>query len=209
MLLASVGSTADPANGGRQMPSHWGNQALHIVAGSSATTTQLLHAVGAAEAGLIYSRVAAIPDGESFFHGDEVVFASLGEGSTSEGEFWEAITAACTRRLPVLFLVEDNGYAISVPVEVETPGGDISRLVGSFPGLHVSSVDGTDFLASLETMRRRGCVRQGARKGPALVHAHVVRPYSHSHSDDERSASRQRSARRKPKRDPIRVSRNS
>ena len=202
MLLASVGSTADPANGGRQMPSHWGNQALHIVAGSSATTTQLLHAVGAAEAGLIYSRVAAIPDRESFFHGDEVVFASLGEGSTSEGEFWEAIAAACTRRLPVLFLVEDNGYAISVPVEVETPGGDISRLVGSFPGLHVSSVDGTDFLASLETMRDAvSYVR--ARKGPAFVHAHVVRPYSHSHSDDERLYKPKAEREAEAKRDPI------
>jgi 2-oxoisovalerate dehydrogenase E1 component len=204
MLLASVGSTADPANGGRQMPSHWGNQALHIIAGSSATTTQLLHAAGAAEAGLIYSRVAAIPDRESFFHGDEVVFASLGEGSTSEGEFWEAISAACTRRLPVLFLVEDNGYAISVPVEVETPGGDISRLVGSFPGLHVASVDGTDFLASLETMRDAvSYVR--ARKGPALVHAHVVRPYSHSHSDDERLYKPKAEREAEAKRDPIKL----
>jgi len=202
MLLASVGSSADPSNGGRQMPSHWGNKALHIVSGSSATTTQLLHAVGAAEAGLIYSRVANIPDRESFFHGDEVVYASLGEGSTSEGEFWEAMNTACTKRVPVLFLVEDNGYAISVPVEVETPGGDISRLVGSFPNLHVTSVDGTDFLPSLQTMREAVAYVR-ARKGPALVHAHVIRPYSHSHSDDERLYKTKAEREAEGKRDPI------
>ncbi len=202
MLLASVGSNADPSNGGRQMPSHWGNKALHIVAGSSATTTQLLHAVGAAEAGLIYSRVQGIPDRESFFHGDEVVYASLGEGSTSEGEFWEAMNSACTKRLPVLFLVEDNGYAISVPVEVETPGGDISRLVRSFPSLHVTSVDGTDFLASLQTMREAVAYVR-ARKGPALVHAHVVRPYSHSLSDDEKLYKTKAEREAEAKRDPI------
>jgi 2-oxoisovalerate dehydrogenase E1 component len=202
MLLASVGSSADPSNGGRQMPSHWGNKALHIIAGSSATTTQLLHAVGAAEAGLIYSRVQGIPDRESFFHGDEVVYASLGEGSTSEGEFWEAMNSACTKRLPVLFLVEDNGYAISVPVEVETPGGDISRLVRSYPSLHVASVDGTDFLASLQTMREAVAYVR-ARKGPALVHAHVVRPYSHSLSDDEKLYKTKAEREAEAKRDPI------
>src|SRR5262245_3867346 len=153
MLLAAVGAENDPSNAGRQMPSHWGHRSLNIVPGSSATTTQLLHAVGTAEAGLIYSRVAVIPDREALFHADEVVYTSLGEGSTSEGEFWEALNAACTRQLPVLFHVEDNGYAISVPVEVETAGGDISRLVRSFPGLHVASIDGTDFFVSLRAMR--------------------------------------------------------
>jgi len=185
MLLASVAAKSAPCNGGRQMPSHWANKALNIVVGSSATTTQLLHAVGAAEAGLIYSRVMGIPDRESRFHDDEIVYTSLGEGSTSEGEFWEALNTACTRRLPVLFLVEDNGYAISVPVEVETAGGDISRLVRAFPALHVDSIDGTDFLASLRAMREATAYVR-ARKGPALVHAHVIRPYSHSLSDDER-----------------------
>jgi 2-oxoisovalerate dehydrogenase E1 component len=201
MLLASVGAEADPSNGGRQMPSHWGNRALNIVAGSSATTTQLLHAVGAAEAGVIYARTSAIPDRESRFQHDEIVYTSLGEGSTSEGEFWEALSAACTRRAPVLLLVEDNGYAISVPVEVETPGGDISRLVRAFPGLHVDSIDGTDFLASFNAMRAAtDYVR--ARKGPALVHAKVIRPYSHSLSDDEKlyktAAERAAEARRDP-----------
>src|SRR4029077_17595119 len=137
MLLAAVGSSLDPSSGGRQMPSHWGDTALNIVSGSSPTGTQVLHAPGAGAASLIYSRVAAIEDRASRFKADEIVFTSLGEGTTSEGEFWEAIGTACLRHLPVLFLIEDNGYAISVPVEFQTPGGDISRLVRSFPGLSV------------------------------------------------------------------------
>ncbi len=201
MLLAGVGSTLDPSNGGRQMPSHWGHEALHIVPGSSATSTQVQHAVGAAEAGVLYSRLTDIPERTSLFHGDEVVFTSLGEGSTSEGEFWEALSSSCTKRLPVLFLVEDNGYAISVPVDVQTPGGDISRLVRSFPGLHVDSVDGTDFFASYRALTEATAYVR-ARKGPALVHARVVRPYSHSLSDDEKlyktPAEREDEARRDP-----------
>ena len=201
MFLAGVGSKEDPASGGRQMPSHWGHTALNIVSGSSPTGTQVLHAVGAAEAGVIYSRVPEILDRASHFHGDEVVYVSLGEGATSEGEFWEALSGTCTKRLPVLFLVEDNGYAISVPVEVQTPGGDISRLVRSFPGLHVDSIDGTDFFASLRAMREATAyVRE--RKGPALVHARCIRPYSHSLSDDEKlyktPAEREAEARRDP-----------
>jgi 2-oxoisovalerate dehydrogenase E1 component len=185
MLLAGVGARDDPNSGGRQMPSHWGHTKLNIVSGSSPTGTQVLHAVGAAEAGVIYSRVSEIPDRESRFHPDDVTFVSLGEGATSEGEFWEALNTACTKSLPVLFLVEDNGYAISVPVEVQTAGGDISRLVRSFPGLHVDSIDGTDFFASLRAMRAAAeYVR--SRQGPAFVHAKVIRPYSHSLSDDEK-----------------------
>jgi len=201
MLLAAVGAKDDPASGGRQMPSHWGHKALNIVSQSSPTGTQLLQAVGAAEAGVIYSRVAAIPDRQSRFHDDEIVYVSLGDGATSEGEFWESLNTACTKLLPVLFLVEDNGYAISVPVEVQTPGGDISRLVRSFPGLHVDSIDGTDFLASLRALGDATAYVR-ARKGPALVHARVVRPYSHSLSDDEKlykpPAEREAEARRDP-----------
>jgi 2-oxoisovalerate dehydrogenase E1 component len=201
MLLASVGSREDPSNGGRQMPSHWGHRALNIVPGSSATATQVLHAVGAAEASLIARTIPSLPDRDSRFHGDEIVYVSLGEGATSEGEFWEALNTACTKRLPLLLLVEDNGYAISVPVEIQTPGGNISQLVRAFPGLRVDSVDGTDFFASLRTMREATAyIRAG--KGPALVHAHVVRPYSHSLSDDERlyktPAEREEEARRDP-----------
>jgi 2-oxoisovalerate dehydrogenase E1 component len=201
MLLAAVGAADDPNSGGRQMPSHWGHTGLNIVSGSSPTGTQVLHAVGAAEAGVIYSRVPQIPDRESRFQPDEITYVSLGEGATSEGEVWEALNTACTKSLPVLFLVEDNGYAISVPVEVQTAGGDISRLVRGFPGLHVSSIDGTDFFASLDAMRE-AAAHVRSRKGPAFVHAHVIRPYSHSLSDDEKlykpAAERQAEARRDP-----------
>ncbi len=201
MLLAGVGAKDDPSSGGRQMPSHWGHKALNIVSQSSPTGTQVLQAVGAAEAGVIYSRVPEIPDRDSRFRADEIVYVSLGDGATSEGEFWEALSAACTKRLPVLFLVQDNGYAISVPVEVQTPGGDISRLVRSFPGLHVDSIDGTDFFASLRSLRE-ATAHVRARKGPALVHARVIRPYSHSLSDDEKlyktPAERESEARRDP-----------
>jgi 2-oxoisovalerate dehydrogenase E1 component len=202
MLLAGVGAKDDPASGGRQMPSHWSDPSLHIVSQSSAVTTQVLQAVGAAEAGRIYGRVEAIPGRAERFHGDEVVYTSLGEGATSEGEFWESLNTACNARLPVLFLVEDNGYAISVPVEAQTPGGDISKLVSSFPGLHVASVDGTDFLESLRVMNEAvDYVRAG--NGPALVHARVTRPYSHSLSDDERLYKTPDEREAERRRDPI------
>ena len=201
MLLASVGAKDDPANGGRQMPSHWGHTKFNIPSQSSATGTQALHAVGAAEAGIIYERVEAIPDRESKFERDEVIYISVGDGTTSEGEFWESLNTACTRKLPVLYLIEDNGYAISVPVEVQTPGGDISRVLENFPNLRVLRVDGTDYLASYRTMRDAVAhVRE--RKGPVVVHATVIRPYSHSLSDDEKlyktPAERESEARRDP-----------
>ena len=201
MLLAAVGSKDDPNSGGRQMPSHWSSTALNIVSGSSPTGTQVLHAVGVAEAAVIYNRVREIPDRDARAHADEVTYVSLGDGATSEGEFWESLNTACTRQLPLLFLVEDNGYAISVPVEAQTPGGDISRLVRSFPGLHVDSIDGTDFFASFHSMRDAVAYVR-ARKGPAFVHARVTRPYSHSLSDDEKlykpPAEREAEARRDP-----------
>jgi 2-oxoisovalerate dehydrogenase E1 component len=185
MLLAAVGAKDDPASGGRQMPSHWGHKQLNIVSSSSPTGTQCLQAVGCAEASLLYERITAIDDRESRFHHDEVTYVSVGEGSTSEGEFWESLNSACLGRLPLVYLVEDNGYAISVPVEVQTAGGDISKLVSSFPGLFVQSIDGTDFLASYEAMSKAIAYAR-ARQGPALVHARVIRPYSHSLSDDEK-----------------------
>jgi 2-oxoisovalerate dehydrogenase E1 component len=201
MFLGSVGATDDPANGGRQMPSHWGHRRLNMPSQSSCVGTHCLHAVGCAEAALIYSRVPQIEDRESKYHADEVSYISIGDGGTSEGEFWEALNTACTRKLPVLFLIEDNGYAISVPVDVQTPGGDISRLVESFPSLRVLRCDGTDFLASYRTMREAVAYTR-ERKGPALVHATVIRPYSHSLSDDERlyktPTEREAEARRDP-----------
>jgi 2-oxoisovalerate dehydrogenase E1 component len=185
MFLASVGAKDDPANGGRQMPSHWGHRRLNMPSQSSCVGTHCLHAVGAAEAGLIYSRVTQIADRESKFDRDEIVYISIGEGGTSEGEFWESLNTAATRQLPVLYLVEDNGYAISVPVDVQTPSGDISRVLNGYPGLRVSRCDGTDYLASYRTLRE-AVQHTRDRKGPALVHATVTRPYSHSFSDDEK-----------------------
>ena len=185
MFLSAVGAKDDPSAGGRQMPSHWGHKRLNIVSGSSPTGTQCLHAIGSAEAGRLYEKVTAIEGREQRFRTDEVVYLSVGEGATSEGEFWESLNAACLGRLPVVYLVEDNGYAISVPVEVQTAGGDISKLVSSFPGLFVQSIDGTDFLESYRAMRDAVAYAR-ARKGPAFVHAKVVRPYSHSLSDDEK-----------------------
>ena len=185
MLLSAVGATDDPCSGGRQMPSHWGHQALNIPSQGSATGTQCLQAVGAGEAGLLYQRITAIADREERFYPDEVTYVSLGEGATSEGEFWESLNTACTRSVPVLYLVEDNGYAISVPVDTQTPGGDISKLVESFPNLEVFRCDGTDFIDSYRTLGDAVAWVRRERQ-PAFVHAKVIRPYSHSLSDDER-----------------------
>jgi 2-oxoisovalerate dehydrogenase E1 component len=185
MLLAAVGAKDDPNSGGRQMPSHWGHKKLNIPSQGSPTGTQCLHAVGAGEAGMIYERVSAIADRAEHFHSDEITYLSIGEGATSEGEFWESLNTACTRSVPVLYLVEDNGYAISVPVEVQTPGGDVSRLVETYPNLKVMRCDGTDFIDSYRTLRDAAAHVRRERK-PAFVHAKVIRPYSHSLSDDER-----------------------
>ncbi|MBW7933343.1 MAG: dehydrogenase [Gemmatimonadaceae bacterium] len=180
MLYSAVGAAVDPNSGGRQMPSHWGHKALNIVSASSPTGTQFLQGVGAAE-GSMRAELLGITDG---FANDEVVFVSTGDGTTSQGEFWESLNTAANLKLPVVYLVEDNGYAISVPVEVNTAGGSISKLVSSFPGLYIQEVDGCDFLASLDVMKKAVAYAR-ARKGPALVHAKVIRPYSHSLSDDE------------------------
>ena len=216
MFLQAVGAADDPSSGGRQMPSHWGYKRLNIVTQSSPTGSQILQAVGCAEAGRYFTqhpKAAEVPTSEGdekedyrhfkdvSFQGDEVTYVSLGDGTTSEGEFWEAMNAAALNKLPVIFCVQDNGYAISVPVEVQTAGGSISRLVSGFPNFHFEEVDGTDPVASYGAFQRatQYC-REG--HGPAFVHAHVIRPYSHSLSDDERlyrpDAERERDAARDP-----------
>jgi 2-oxoisovalerate dehydrogenase E1 component len=202
MLLSAVGSKDDPSSGGRQMPSHWGSKPINIVSQSSPTGTQCLQAVGCADATLLYERIDEIPDREDHFHSDEITYLSLGDGTTSEGEFWESLSSACLTRAPMVFVVEDNGYAISVPVEVQTPGGDISKIVTSFPGLFVQSVDGTDFLASYRAAKQAVDYAR-ARKGPAFIHARVVRPYSHSLSDDEKLYKTPEERADEARRDPI------
>jgi len=212
MFLQGVGAADDPSSGGRQMPSHWSYPALHIVTQSSPTGSQILQAVGCADGGRFLARhpkAAEIPaDSKDYrqfknvsFQNDEVTYVSLGDGTTSEGEFWEAMNAAALGKLPVIFCVEDNGYAISVPVEVQTAGGSISRLVSGFPNFHFEEVDGTDPVASYAAFARAAkYCREG--HGPGFVHAHVIRPYSHSLSDDERlyrpDAERERDAQRDP-----------
>jgi len=211
MLLQAVGAASDPASGGRQMPSHWGNRQLNIFTNSSPTGSQFLQAVGCAEAGRYYekhpaSAAKATGDYREFkdvaHHPDEVTYVSTGEGTTSQGEFWESLNTASNKRVPVLYVVEDNGYAISVPVKYQTPGGNISPLVANFPNFHFEEVDGTDLIASLGAMRRAvEHIRSG--KGPAFVHGHVIRPYSHSLSDDEKLYRPEAERKQDAERDPI------
>jgi 2-oxoisovalerate dehydrogenase E1 component len=210
-FLEGVGAADDPNSGGRQMPSHWGHKKLNIVTQSSPTGTQFLQAVGCAEAGRYFSRhpEAAKNHDDDYrqfkdvtFQGDEVVYVSAGDGTTSEGEFWEAMNSACNLKLPVFFLIEDNGYAISVPVEVQTAGGSVSKLVSNFPNLHLEECDGTDVVASYAACKRAvDYIRAG--KGPAMVHGHVTRPYSHSLSDDERLYRPDTEREKDAKRDPV------
>src|SRR5215472_10574632 len=165
MLLQAVGAKNDPQSGGRQMPSHWTSPSLHIVSGSSPTGTQVLHAVGAAEASLYYAGVREAAELASSFHSDEVVYVSVGDGATSEGEFWEALNGSALITAPIVIVVEDNGYAISVPVDAQTAGGSISRLAQSFPGFLVIECDGTDFLESYEAAGR-AVQHARSRQGP-------------------------------------------
>ncbi|MGH7571363.1 MAG: alpha-ketoacid dehydrogenase subunit alpha/beta [Gemmatimonadota bacterium] len=206
MFLQAVGAADDPQSGGRQMPSHWGAKELNIVSTSSPTGTQFLNAVGCAEAAWrmaqipeLSDRLRNAPDG---YRDHEVTLVTAGDGTTSEGEFWESLNTACNLKLPVLYLIQDNRYAISVPVEVQTAGGSISRLVRGFPDLHVAEVDGCDPVASFEVLSEAVAWCRSGR-GPALVHAHVIRPYSHSLSDDERMYRPERERDEESGRDPV------
>ena len=185
MFLGSVGSSLDPATGGRQMPTHWTSPKLNIFACSSTTGTQFLQAVGVAE-GVLRAEQGGLTEALGI-HSDSVILATSGEGTCSEGEFWEAINCAVNLKLPVLFLIQDNGYAISTPTSVQYAGADIAALLKGWEPhglLVIDDLDGCDPLASYVAMQQAvGHVRQ--RKGPALVRAKVVRPYSHSLSDDD------------------------
>ena len=182
MLCQANGNMGDTSSLGRQMPAHWGNHKLNIVSKSSCVGTQFLQAVGLAETGK-YLESLNLTDGPSW-NKKEIVYVSTGDGTTSQGEFWESLTTTVIHKLPVLYLVEDNGYAISVPVEVQTPEGSISKTLKDFPGLRVEEVDGHCPIQSYEAaINAEKYLRSG--KGPVLIHAHVTRPYSHSLSDDQ------------------------
>ncbi|MBZ5674879.1 MAG: dehydrogenase E1 component subunit alpha/beta [Acidobacteriia bacterium] len=191
MLLQAVGAESDPSSGGRQMPSHWSNPRLHIVSPSSATGTQFLPAIGCADA------QRRLEPGT-----DAITLATTGDGATSEGEFWESLNIACLEKLAILYLVEDNGWAISVPVDKQTAGGNIAKLVSGFPNLKIFECDGSDFIASYATMFEAVayCRRQ---QSPVLVHARCTRPYSHSLSDDERLYKTKAERAAEAARDPI------
>ncbi|HZC65745.1 MAG TPA: thiamine pyrophosphate-dependent enzyme, partial [Candidatus Dormibacteraeota bacterium] len=209
-LLQAVGAKDDPASGGRQMPSHWGHPKWNIVSKSSCTGTQFVQAVGAAEATVYYAdhrkafaEAKKAPLGEYVNYRDnEIVYVSSGDGATSEGEFWESLNAACAKKLSLLYLVQDNGYAISVPIEVQTAGGNVSKLTRNFPGLHVAECDGTDLVESYAACKEAVTYCR-ERRGPALVHAHVTRPYSHSLSDDEKLYKSAEERENEALRDPI------
>ena len=181
VMLQAVGSAEDPSSGGRQMPCHWGDAGRHIVTQSSPTGSQCLPAVGSAEASRYLARRPQLA--REGVRGDEVTYVSLGEGATSEGEFWESLNTACSLHLPVLYLVADNGYAISVRSSDQSPA-PISELVRGFRGLAVTKVDGWDY-GSCRTKGAQAVARVRAGEGPGLIHARVTRPYSHSSADSQ------------------------
>ena len=184
MLCQANGNKGDTASHGRQMPAHWGNVGLNIVSKSSCTGTQFLHAVGLSEAGKYLSLLSkkGIEHNLSY-NDDEIVYVSAGDGTTAQGEFWEALTTAVVNKLPILFLIEDNGHAISVPTRLQTPKGSISKTLNKFPDLRIDECDGCCPIESYFcALNVESYLR--SHKGPALIHAHVTRPYSHSLSDD-------------------------
>ncbi|MFW5966870.1 MAG: alpha-ketoacid dehydrogenase subunit alpha/beta [Persicimonas sp.] len=202
ILAEAVGSSEDPNSGGRQMPCHWGHKDLNIVTQSSCTGTQELQAAGAAEVGKIMQQVEGLKEQTDRYKEDEVVYVSIGDGAMSEGEFWEALGTACTYKLPVLFMIEDNAYAISVPSTEQVHGGSPSKTVSGFQNLYITEYDGCDPIASYtEAKKAVDYIRAG--NGPALCHAHVIRPYNHSMSDDERMYKTESERDEESQRDPL------
>jgi 2-oxoisovalerate dehydrogenase E1 component len=183
MLCQANGNIGDVASHGRQMPSHFGHAGLNIIPKSSCTGTQFNQACGLAEAGIYLNSLKGADKSKLPHHQDEIIFVSCGDGTVAQGEFWEGLNTACVRKLPILFLVEDNGFAISVPCTTQVPGGSISKALSTYPGLKVWECDGNCPLESYQVaLEVEKYLRSGS--GPVLVHAHVTRPYSHSLSDD-------------------------
>jgi 2-oxoisovalerate dehydrogenase E1 component len=179
MLYEATGAGDDPNSGGRQMPSHWGHKALNIVSEVVAHGHAVPAGGRARRGGLVLHarpRRGAGRTQRAAVQGDEVVYVSSGDGTTSEGEFWESLNTASQPEAAGVFVVEDNGYAISVPVEVNTAGGSISKLVRSFPEPADPGVDGCDLIASYQALQR--AIRLRGAQGAGAVHAHVIRPYS-------------------------------
>lgn len=206
-LLQAVGAEADPASGGRMMPAHYGDVRFNTPTSSSPTGTQFLQAVGSAEAGTKIESVPGLRELIDIYAEDEVVIVCTGDGATSEGEFWESLNASCNLKLPVVYVVQDNGYAISVPIEVQTAGGSVSKLASGFPGMHIVECDGTDVVDTYRAAREAIAYAR-ERQGPAMIHAHTTRPYSHSMSDDERAYRTQAERDVQEHRDPLTLTRN-
>lgn len=184
-LLSFLARADDPNSGGRQMPQHYGHKDLNIPSQSSPTGTQYLQAVGCAFASArdYAEHTKTSKNGKT--KDLEVTVVTSGEGTTSQGDFHEALNWASREKAPVIFLVEDNGYAISVPIAEQTAGGSVANLGRGYEGLETVTVDGCDFVASYEVMKR--AVERARRgDGPSLVVADVVRLLPHSSSDDQR-----------------------
>ena len=170
-LLATMARADDPNSGGRQMPSHFGCRRLNIITGGSPVATQVLHAAGAA--------LASKVRGE-----DAVAFTSLGEGSTSEGDFHEGLNFAAVHHLPLITVVENNGFAISVPWDKQMPLKDVAERAHAY-GMPGVIVDGGDPIACYAATKQ--AVERGRRgEGPTLIEAKVARLTPHSSDDDDR-----------------------
>ncbi|MFI5144909.1 MAG: thiamine pyrophosphate-dependent enzyme [Ignavibacteria bacterium] len=184
-----MGKATDSFTGGRQMPMHLGSKALRMPTASSPTGTQYLQAVGAAMSS-VYRKT------------DEVVYVGGGEGSTSEGEFFEAINWAARAKLPAIFVIQNNGFAISVPIEQQTAGGSVYKVIGGFEGLHRFHIDGTDFMESYATAQEAVRLAR-AGEGPSFIYADVVRLRSHSASDMQEKYRSKEEIERDRLKDPI------
>ena len=190
-LLSFLAKADDPNSGGRQMPQHYGHKDLRIVSQSSPTGTQFLQAVGCAMS-------------RKWENDHEIVYVSSGEGSTSEGEFHEALNWASREKLPIIFHIQDNEYAISVHVSEQTSGSSVFSMVNGYDNLSRYEVDGTNFfetdLAFREAIER---ARQG--KGPSVIVSNVVRLLSHSSSDDQKKYRKKEDLDKDKNRDPLLV----